>query len=85
MYPPNAIIGEGATLNYLSGWLESQTKKPVLDETGLSGEYDWRIKAKSFEMDALNAALKEIGLALTPERRKVEYIVVRRIDDPARK
>jgi hypothetical protein len=47
-----------------------------LDETGLSGEYAWSIKVKSFERDALNAALKEIGLALTPERRNVEYIVV---------
>jgi hypothetical protein len=85
MFPPNAIVGERAGLTYLSQWIESQTKKPVLDETGLSGEYDWRIKVKSFDLDVLNGALKEIGLALTPERRKVEYIVVRRVEDPARK
>src|SRR5262249_15493488 len=85
MFPPNAIVGEGAALNYLSGWIEKQTKKPVLDETGLSGEYDWKIKVKSFDLDDVNVPLKDIGLALTPERRKVEYIVVRRIDDPAGK
>jgi uncharacterized protein (TIGR03435 family) len=85
MNPPNGIVGEGATLNWLSMWIESQTKKPVLDETGLLGKYDWNIKVKSFDRDALNGALKEIGLALSPERRKVEYIVVRRIDDSAGK
>jgi thiol-disulfide isomerase/thioredoxin len=85
MYPPNAIWAEGATLNYLCQWIESETKKPVLDETGLAGEYDWRMKVKSFNLDDLNATLKEIGLALTTERRKVPYIVVRRIDDPAGK
>lgn len=85
MNSPNGIIGEGVTLNWLSTWIESQTKKPVVDETGLLATYDWNIKVKSFDLHALNVALKEIGLALSPERRKVEYIVVRRIEDPAGK
>jgi thiol-disulfide isomerase/thioredoxin len=85
MYPPNAVVGEGAALKYLAAWVEGQTKKPVLDETGLAGEYDWRVKATSFDLDGLNAALKKLGLVLTPERRKVEYIVVRRADQPPRK
>ena len=57
-WPPNAIEAAGAPLNFLSAWIERETKKPVLDETGLSGEYDWRLKVKSFDLDALNAALK---------------------------
>jgi hypothetical protein len=39
MYPTNAIIGEGAPLRALSFWIEKQTKKPVVDETGLLGTY----------------------------------------------
>ena len=56
-----------------------------MDEAGLLGAYDWKIKVKSFELDDLNVALKEIGLALKPERRKVEYIVVWRLNEAAGK
>lgn len=83
MFPPNAIEAEGAPLDYLCHWIERETKKPVLDETALSGEYDWRIKVKSFALDDLNTALRTIGLTLIPERRTIEYIVVRRTDGAA--
>jgi len=78
----NASGGEGASLSFLATWIEGQVKKPVFDETGLSDKYDWKIQVKSLELADLNNALKEIGLTLSPERRKIEYIVVRRIDDP---
>jgi thiol-disulfide isomerase/thioredoxin len=85
MWPPNAIIGEGTPVKALASWIERETKTPVMDDTGLSDSYDWQIKVKSFSMEDLNAALKEIGLAVSRERRKVEYVVVRRADDPAKK
>jgi thiol-disulfide isomerase/thioredoxin len=85
MFPPNTIVGEGAHLRFLAQWIERNLKKPVLDETGLSGEYDWKIKVESFDEDDVNTALKDLGLALTPERRKVEYIVVRRLNEAAGK
>jgi thiol-disulfide isomerase/thioredoxin len=79
-FPANACIGESASLDDLSAWIEGRTKKPVINETGLGGEHDWKIKAESFALDDLNTALKSIGLVLRPEQRKVDYIVVRRVD-----
>ena len=84
--PADDPMLEGYTaLGYVAGWIESNAKKPVFDETGLPGEYDWSLKVKSFELGELNAGLKKIGLAVTSERRKVDYLVIRRVDEPAKK
>jgi peroxiredoxin len=81
----NTCEGEGAEFIYLPNWLEREMKKPVFDETGLNEKYDWSVKFKSFELNDVNEGLKPIGLALTQERRRVEYIVVKKVDEPAKK
>jgi thiol-disulfide isomerase/thioredoxin len=85
MWPPKAIIGEGSPIKDLAQWIERETKTPVVDETGLSDRYDWQLKLKSFAADDVNEALKKMGLAITRDRRKLDYIVVRRLGESGQK
>lgn len=54
------------------------SSKPVLDDTGLAGEYSLDLEWKWTHNDdsALGSALAEQGLRLVPGRRKVEFLRV---------
>jgi len=57
--------------------LENIAGKPVLDETGLTGQFDWEMQYKDGDAESLMQALREqLGLDLTPARREVEILVV---------
>ena len=48
--------------------------RPVVDETHLAGQYD--IEGNMMRGSAIKT-LQQLGLAVTPDRRSVEMIVVR--------
>jgi len=56
--------------------LESHVGRPVLDETGLSGRYDIKLKYDTSVRDGLLDALRSIGLEVDPGRRPIEFLVV---------
>jgi uncharacterized protein (TIGR03435 family) len=62
----------------LASTLELQLKQPVVDETNLTGRYDYRLDMdwKASEETVVAAVRKQLGLALTPAKRKVEVVVV---------
>jgi uncharacterized protein (TIGR03435 family) len=55
-------------------WMSLQ--KPVVDETGLKGEYDFDMEWKSGDRSALDALLAAQGLSLVPAKRTVEFLRV---------
>lgn len=50
--------------------------KPVVDETGLKGDYDFDLEWKSGDRSALDGLLAAQGLSLVPGKREVEFLRV---------
>ena len=55
-------------------WMSLQ--KPVIDETGLKGEYDFDLEWNYGDRAALDGLLAAQGLSLVPGRRTVEFLRV---------
>ena len=68
---------KGAHMNSLAGFLEGDVKRPVLNETGLEGSFEFNLYFKAGDAADLRRALGELGLTLTEEEREVEIYVVK--------
>jgi uncharacterized protein (TIGR03435 family) len=85
-----SILSQGTTMQFLTTLLGSNLKRPVIDETGLKGNYSFELKwapdqPASTEPDApaaessssIFAAIEEqLGLRLEPWKAPVEAIVI---------
>jgi uncharacterized protein (TIGR03435 family) len=59
--------------------LEDVLGMPVLDETGLEGNFDWDMQYTPGDQPSIvQAAREQLGLALEPAVRKVEFLIVER-------
>lgn len=98
--PDGANVGKRVSMKYLSWFLGQQVQRdgrPVVDKTGLTGNYDLTLTFAPYRgVDApadvpdvqnrpsLFEALKEqLGLRLTPEKGPVDYYVIDHIDRPS--
>jgi uncharacterized protein (TIGR03435 family) len=72
-------------LRMLIPFLEGELKKPVIDRTGLTQNYDFSLKwaqpdANHPAQDRFNKALiDQLGLELVPSREDIEILVVERV------
>lgn len=95
-------IGHGVSMQYLCWFLGQQvqnTGRPVLDQTGLTGTFDFklsfvpegiangdldRLPEKLREKPSLANALREqLGLRLVPENGPVQYFVIDSVQRPS--
>ncbi|MCM2267341.1 MAG: DUF3738 domain-containing protein [Elusimicrobiales bacterium] len=77
---------EAAGLDDLAAELETWLGKPVLDETGLPGHYNYKIKVAELGLKAVNAELADkLGLKLEEARREVEVVEVRAVKSPKKR
>jgi uncharacterized protein (TIGR03435 family) len=98
----NAFVGTRVPMQYLSWWLGLQLQdeqRPVIDQTGLNGTYDFTLSfappnppnvqkdnlpAELMNRPSIFEALKEqLGLRLQPQKGAAEYYVVDHIDKPS--
>lgn len=56
--------------------IERELDRPLVDRSGLSGEYDYRFTYTEGDRASLLRALGDAGLVLRPERARVEVLVV---------
>jgi uncharacterized protein (TIGR03435 family) len=81
---PGDLVGSGATMELLCRILTDNLERPVVDETGLTGHYDFRV---SYEPPApppgntwapmgasIFVPIQDIGLRLEPRRERVEIL-----------
>jgi len=81
-----AITGAKITMARLAEYLSKQAGRPVIDNTGLQGEYDFRLEWAPEEkpgsvIPSIFAALEEqLGLKLNATKGTIEIIVVDRAE-----
>jgi uncharacterized protein (TIGR03435 family) len=76
-------IGTRQTLSKMITWLTSVVEKPVFDETGLKGEYDFSLlwappnnPNLDVAADIFTAIQKQVGLRLEPRKRSTDILIV---------
>lgn len=79
---PGRIGGVNSGIRHIARSLEGLLNRPVLDETDLTGRYDFQLSWPQTDKDdvppeAIQAALREqLGLELKPAKRMIEVVVV---------
>jgi uncharacterized protein (TIGR03435 family) len=92
----NKLIAQGVPIAPLRAHLSWQLRRTILDETGLSGTYDFTLKLpdgvplgidnpappESYE-SALSAAIEQqLGLKLEPRKASMEVLVIDHVEKP---
>ena len=59
-------------------------RAPVVDETGLTAEYDWDLPYNRASNNLLVDAIRtQLGLEVVKAKRRIEFLVIERVDPPA--
>jgi uncharacterized protein (TIGR03435 family) len=73
------MLASKAEVRGLVSKIEAVVGKPVIDRTGLTGEFDWDLQFEPGNVESLIRAVREqLGLVLTPASERVEMLVVER-------
>lgn len=73
------FFGEGQTMSTIATMLSGQLKVPVLDETGVKGEFDFFAHSELPQPEGAIDMAHQLGLELTPADRLIEMLVVRKV------
>jgi len=87
------ITSSGATMTQLAGWFSNANgvERPVIDQTGLTGHYDFTLTwsntltnaTDSSDPSIFTAMPEQLGLKLEPKRLPVEVLVIDRAETPS--
>lgn len=73
------------SLGNLASSLEYELKRPVVDETGIEGNYDFELSWDPESPESVFRAVREqLGLELRPAKRPIEFLVVEVAKPPAK-
>lgn len=76
-HPIQTLSGSGGVA-FVCDILEGSLGRPVLDETGITGSFQWNVEVEGATTGALIAALHEqTGLVATPAQREITTLVIR--------
>jgi uncharacterized protein (TIGR03435 family) len=77
------IAAENAPLDLIARQLAGFVGRPVVDQTGLAGAFDFRFTYEYIEgtSNAANA-IQQIGLKLTPAKGPIRYLVIDQAQEP---
>jgi uncharacterized protein (TIGR03435 family) len=93
--PPGKLTAHGATMALFVQILTDNLDRPVIDETNLTGNYDFELtydgpswspeEAGSYRPfgAAIFAPIQKIGLKLEPQKSPVEMLVIDSVDHPS--
>ena len=69
-----------ADVPHFSEFLESAVGRPVFDETGITGRYDFKVIYDKPEGEGWIDVMRKAGFKIERARRPVEYLVVNRVE-----
>jgi uncharacterized protein (TIGR03435 family) len=85
-----ATMSGMGSMSSLADALSRNTDRPVLDRTGLSGRYSWRlayipdgVQREGVFGPSLSSALEDQGLKLERVRAPVEFLIIEHIEKPS--
>jgi uncharacterized protein (TIGR03435 family) len=71
-------IAVGGTMEKFCQALEASVDRPVVNESGLEGEFAFNVKAsQGNENDFLERLRSQLGIVITPARREVAVVVLK--------
>jgi uncharacterized protein (TIGR03435 family) len=84
----DGIRGENTSMPQLAQRLSWRIERPVIDQTGLTGSFDFEYRNNDENNDAditgfLLTAMKEIGLELKSSKGPIETIVIDHVEQPS--
>jgi uncharacterized protein (TIGR03435 family) len=83
------MTGTGVTVELLAQQLSFLLDRPVHDETGLTGEYDFKLAGTSPDSDPASgpsiftALTEQLGLRLESTKGPVQVYVIEKIEHPS--
>jgi uncharacterized protein (TIGR03435 family) len=82
---PGWVSGRTITMAHVAQILIQLTRRPVVDETGLTGDFDVDVTelAQSDRPPLLTAIQDDLGLKLETRRRDVDVLVIDRVERPS--
>jgi uncharacterized protein (TIGR03435 family) len=81
--PPS--VGRSAKLTYstvsdIAMFMEAAVGKPVLDETGIMGKYDFHLTHDKADPQGSIEAMRRVGFKVESARSMIEFLVVTRVE-----
>jgi uncharacterized protein (TIGR03435 family) len=82
------LVGTSSDMQVITTMLERQLARPVLDQTGLTGRYDFTLtgidpgKTESARIELVAAVREQLGLSLEPATAPVAVLVIDSIQRP---
>jgi uncharacterized protein (TIGR03435 family) len=80
-----SLIGTAQSMQDIARALEGLSGRPVIDETGLKGKYNYSVSSKIPRPEVVFDFADQLGLKLTPAERQIEILVVRQLKSSERK
>ena len=83
---PNGLQAKGITLKVLAAMLQRPAGKPVVDQTGISGTFDFTLRyapedGTDSALPSLFTALEEqLGLKLQPQKIPMQKLVIDQVE-----
>lgn len=74
---PGTFAAQAAPLSDMHGFLEAKFDRILVDETNLTGKYDYLVAFTEGDRASLRKALAELGIQVLEETREMEVYVVR--------
>ena len=73
---PDSLRMTNCAMPDLAGALEDSLGKPVLDETGIAGNYDFHLTYDQSNPQSAVEAMRKLAFRVEPARRPIEFLVV---------
>jgi len=79
---PDEVIATATDINMLTGFLDRVLGKPVLDRTGLKGQYDFTLTGPLTAQSLPLMLHEQLGLHIEPATAPMDIIVVDQLQEP---
>lgn len=72
------IEAQGEPIEVLRNYLENMLGRPVIDETGLTGHYDYKLEIRQEDLKpSLAESLRKVGLTLEETQREIDFLTLK--------
>jgi uncharacterized protein (TIGR03435 family) len=74
------IVAPNVPVSFIAQMLEGAAGRPVVDETGITGQYDFELAWTGDEEIRSMEAVRKAGFKIERARRPIEYLVATKVE-----